>query len=91
MGELALLREVQAALRRGDPARALNAIDSATRSDSPRVLEEEFAVARVLALCDLGRVSDAQRAADAFLSRFAQSPLAARVSRSCAYARRDER
>jgi len=75
------LREARAALKGGDASRALSLLDE--QSAAGPQLREERAAARVLALCDLGRVDDARAAAARFLAESPRSPMADRVRASC--------
>jgi hypothetical protein len=82
--EAARLREVQRALRDGDPDRALRSLESPGASPAGGVLGEERLAARVQALCLAGRTAEA-RAALAELRRLSlRSPQLARLSSSCA-------
>ncbi len=76
------LREARAALKGGDAARALSLLDE--RGAAGAQLREERAAARILALCELGRVADAQALGGRFLAESPRSPLADRVRASCA-------
>lgn len=80
--ELELLRRVQAALRQRDGARALQELDAQPRA--PGALAAEQQAARILALCLLGRVDEARRAALAFASAHPDSPQKAAIAGSCA-------
>jgi hypothetical protein len=80
--ELALLAEVQAALRRGDGASALRRLDAHVTTD--RQLAAERSAARVLALCALGRVQEARRAAAVFVREHPGSVQRDAVERACA-------
>ena len=82
--ELDLLHEVHAALRARQADRALALLDRWGRSSGPRPLDEEAEAARVSALCQLGRDSDAQRAIERFVARWPGSPLASRLQGGCA-------
>ncbi len=86
--ETRLIRAGIAALHGGDPAAALAFFDEHARSYPNGALAEERAAEGVTALCDLGRVDEANRAAAAFVVQHPGSPLAARVSASCAGASR---
>ena len=80
--ELAALARAQAALRRGDGAAALIALDAP--SPRPPQLAAERATLRILALCAVGRSAEARRAATA-LERLEPGSLQRDViSRSCA-------
>jgi hypothetical protein len=82
MEETRRLREARAALKGGDAARALSLLDE--RGAAGAQLREERAAARILALCDLGRVADARALGARFLAESPRSPLADRVRASCA-------
>jgi hypothetical protein len=79
--ELALLFDVQQALKRGDGAAALRRLDEHHTSDRQLVAERQ--AARVFALCAAGRIDEARSAAAEFLSRHAASPQRATVERAC--------
>ncbi|HEU5076397.1 MAG TPA: hypothetical protein VFU02_19530 [Polyangiaceae bacterium] len=80
--ELAVLARAQAALRRGDGATALQALDGSP-ARTPQ-LAAERATLRVLALCAVGRPAEARRVAAA-LQRLEPGSLQRDViSRSCA-------
>jgi hypothetical protein len=81
--EAQLLRDADAALRSGDPALALSVLDQHDASFPHGVLNEECEAERVLALCALGKISDAKKIAATFLRDHAGSPLAGRVQSSC--------
>ncbi|AKU98616.1 hypothetical protein AKJ09_05280 [Labilithrix luteola] len=82
--EMAVMREVQVALRSHDAARALAALDAHDARFGGGALAEERAAARVIALCDLGRQAEASAARSAFLASFPRSLQAERVRRACA-------
>ena len=81
--ELSQLGDAQIALdqRRGD--RALRLLDAYTAGHPQGALWEESAALRVLALCALGRPSEAREAAASLLREAPSSPVAARVRTSC--------
>jgi hypothetical protein len=79
--EAAELREAHRAMQGGDPARALAVLDG--RQAKGNALREEREAARVLALCQLGRVDEARAAAARFLQSSPRSPLADRVRGAC--------
>ena len=81
--ELALLQEAHAALRANEGARALRLLEEHSRRFPNGELGEESEAARVFALCELGRVSEARDVAGRFLREHPRSPLAQRVSRAC--------
>ncbi len=70
--ELRLLAEARAALRDGDPERALVLTDRHRARFGAGAMTEEALAARILALCALGRVEEG-RAASAQLERLAPS------------------
>jgi hypothetical protein len=75
------LREAYGAMQGGDPARALALLDEQQAKGS--ALREEREAARVLALCQLGRVDEGRAAAARFLQASPRSPLADRVRNAC--------
>jgi hypothetical protein len=77
------LREAHGALQAGDAQKAL-----ALLGEQGGQLGEERAAARVLALCQLGRVAESEAARAAFLREHPRSPLADRVRGGCAPAPR---
>ena len=82
--EMLLLRTAQLALREHDGARALDALDAHARRFPTGLLAEERAAARVLALCEAGRLAEAADARASFLTTHPSSPHVDRVRRSCA-------
>jgi hypothetical protein len=80
--ETADLREAHRAMQSGDPARALAVLDRQENKGS--ALREEREAARVLALCQAGRVEEGRAAAARFLQASPRSPLADRVRGACA-------
>jgi hypothetical protein len=80
--ETALLAAANAELRGSDARRALALLDGYETRYPAGVLREEVLATRVIARCELGD-ANARRAADAFLTRHAASPLAPRVRTSC--------
>jgi RNA polymerase sigma-70 factor (ECF subfamily) len=81
--EVAILRRIDEALRKGDGRGALEAIEEHRRSFGSGALVEEREASRVLALCELGRRDEAVRYASEFRRRFPRSPSAVRVDGSC--------
>lgn len=73
------LREAHGALQAGDPQKALGLL-----GEQGGQLDEERAAERVIALCQLGRVAEAEVARAAFLREHPSSPLAGRVRGGCA-------
>lgn len=84
--ELLLLKQVQTALRRGDGREALRLLDAHPTSE--RRLAAERGVARILALCAIGRNDEARRAADGFIAEHPESMHREVVANSCAMAKR---
>lgn len=83
--QVAAIREARAAIRRGDGASALVALDTGLPQGQGGPLEQEAILARVSALCLLGNVTAAKHSAEQFLARFPDSLLAPRVRNSCAF------
>ncbi len=82
--ELELLHRAQSAWRAREAARALSIVDE-HRARYPRsALRVEREGLQVLALCELGRKSEAARVARALLAREPLSPLRAAIEQSCA-------
>jgi hypothetical protein len=77
--EARLVHEGVAALRTGEPARALTLFDAHAALYPRGALAEERAAERVFALADPGRAAEARAAAAEFLRAHPASPLAARV------------
>ncbi|HEY7376427.1 MAG TPA: hypothetical protein VIF57_29985 [Polyangia bacterium] len=77
--EARLVHEGVAALRTGEPGRALTLFDAHAALYPRGALAEERAAERVFALVDLGRAAEARAAAAEFLRAHPASPLAARV------------
>lgn len=80
--ELELLQRVQAALKRGEASSALRALDAHQTTDSTLLAERR--AARILALCQLGQIDDARRAAADFVQQHPESLQRAAVEGSCA-------
>jgi hypothetical protein len=74
-------------LRDGRAAQAIAALDAQSALYAGGALGEEREVARIEALCALGRADDAREAGTSFLSAHPRSILAARVRASCAASR----
>ncbi len=81
--ETRLLRDADASLRTGDATTALARLDEHAARFPNGILSEERAAERVLALCSLGRTTEARADADRFLRDRPRSPLAARVRTAC--------
>lgn len=77
------LREAHGALQGGDPQRALSLLDEQSAAYAQGELREERAAARVLALCNLGRIDEARAAANRFLRDNPHSPLSDRIRKGC--------
>lgn len=82
--EIALLRSARAALDRRDAARALALLDQHRALYPLGTLQQEQLVTRVLALCVLGRDSEARAAARELKRAAPRSPHLARIRASCA-------
>jgi hypothetical protein len=80
--EIALLAFVQTALEHGNGAEALRRLDAHVTNDRQFVAERR--AARIMALCQLGRVSEAERLAVVFFRENPDSVQRTAVERSCA-------
>jgi hypothetical protein len=85
--ELETLRRAQAALKRGDGAAALHELDAHELPEG--ALLAELQAARILALCVVGRIGDARRAAEEFARQHPGSPQQAAIASSCANVKRN--
>jgi outer membrane protein assembly factor BamD (BamD/ComL family) len=72
-----------AALKAGDAASALDALDEHARRFPNGILAEERASQRVVALCSAGRIAEAQAEGERFLREHPLSPAATRVRGAC--------
>jgi hypothetical protein len=78
--EVGVLGSVRAALHAGEPARALSLLESHRATFARGMLREEFLAARVMALRDLGRRTEAAAALAQFVAEMPTSPLAAALA-----------
>jgi hypothetical protein len=82
-GEVRLLEEADAELRRGDAEAAVARLaEHSARYPSGALVDEREAI-RAMALCRLGKVAEGKMVADRFLSATRKSSLAARVRVAC--------
>lgn len=81
--ELALLQKVQVALSQGRGQQALDLLSAHQTTDHQ--FASERAAARILALCKLGRKSEAKQAADSFLKHHPQSVHSAAINNACPF------
>lgn len=82
-GEVRLLEDADAALRRGDTDTALTRLaDHAAKYPSGTLSHEREGV-RAIALCRAGRLAEGKNAADAFLSAMQNSSLGSRIRTAC--------
>jgi hypothetical protein len=82
-GEVRLLEEADADLRRGDAEAALARLgEHASRYPSGTLADEREGV-RAIALCRAGRIAEGRAAADRFLTAARKSSLATRVRTAC--------
>ncbi len=81
--EIALLQSAHDSLKKGDADRALILLDRHRAQFPNGALAEERDVERVVALCDLGRASEAHELAQSFLAAHPNSSHAERVRASC--------
>ena len=82
--EVQLLEDAHRELSAGRAARALALLDEHGARFPSGELRGERMAARVFALCELGRIDEARRAAELFLAFAPSSPLVPRVRASCA-------
>jgi hypothetical protein len=82
-GEMKLLRQADGALRRGDSAAALVAINKHAALYPSGVLSQEREGVRAIALCNAGSMSQGQAAARRFLAQASKSPLSSRIRSAC--------
>jgi hypothetical protein len=82
-GEMKLLRQADAALRRGDSAAALAAVNKHAALYPTGVLSQEREGVRAIALCGAGSMSQGQAAARRFLAQASKSPLSSRIRSAC--------
>jgi hypothetical protein len=81
--EVRALANAQRELRAGRAALALSLLDAQAAQFSGGKLEQERQVARAVALCALGRASEARALAERLLQHDPDSPLAARLRNTC--------
>ena len=81
--EIAAIRRARAALRDGDGAAALRALDEYAREFGAGEFAEEATVLRMTALCRLGRVAAGQKLQRTFLATRPRSPLAGQAAHAC--------
>jgi hypothetical protein len=79
------LEAAQEQLAAGQGQRALEILDRHRAEFPAGALAEERDFARVIALCQLGRQSEASASAQAFLRATPSSPLVPRLRKSCAF------
>jgi hypothetical protein len=78
-----LLRQADGALRRGDSAAALAAVNKHAALYPTGVLSQEREGVRAIALCSAGSMSQGQAAARRFLAQASKSPLSSRIRSAC--------
>jgi outer membrane protein assembly factor BamD (BamD/ComL family) len=83
--QIAAIREARLAIRQGNGAAALSALDGAFVQGQSGPLEQEATMARISALCLLGDRARARRTSEQFLSRYPESNLAGKIRSSCAF------
>lgn len=81
--ELKLLSAARDGLKRGDSSQAMQHLEEHERRFPSGILAMEARALGVDALCAGGRREAAREAAEAFLKRWPESPLAARVRSAC--------
>jgi hypothetical protein len=82
--EIALLQQAHQALRAGNPAAALSLLDGPTSPLDASPLAEEAQLARISALCQLGRAAEAHTATERLLATWPGSPASKRLGDGCA-------
>jgi hypothetical protein len=82
-GEVRLLEEADADLRRGDADAALARLAEHAAKYPSGTLADEREGVRAIALCRAGRVAEGKAAADRFLTAARKSSLATRVRTAC--------
>jgi hypothetical protein len=82
--EVRLMNGAQAALRSGDPKRALQLLAEHARRFPNGKLADARMVTRMSALCSMGLSDEARREAGHFLARNPHSPFSERVRNICA-------
>ena len=82
--EVKLMTAAQAALRAGDPKRALHLLAEHARRFPNGKLSSARMVAHMVALCSLGKAGEARGEAERFLAKNPSSPFADRVKSVCA-------
>jgi hypothetical protein len=83
-GDVALVRAAYQALRAGDATRSLTLLDEHARRFPASALAEERDATRVLALCNLGRTSDARAAFDRYTRAYPSGVQLKAFPSSCA-------
>jgi len=81
--EMALLKRAHKAIASGNHARALEKVEQHAKSFPKSMLAEERELARIRALCGLGKQAAADKAAASFRKRFARSHLVKRLDGTC--------
>jgi outer membrane protein assembly factor BamD (BamD/ComL family) len=81
--EFALLQHAHSELSAGHAAQALVLLERHTAEFPHGKLEQTREVARMLALCQLGRAQEARTRAQHFLAQHPSSPFAGRVRQVC--------
>jgi hypothetical protein len=81
--QLPILRRVRAELAEHHPAQVLTLLDHDASALRSGPLVEEAELARVSALCQIGRTADAQSAIERFVARWPGSPMAMALRSGC--------
>ncbi len=82
--EIALLQQARQALQAGNPATALSLLDGPGSPLDASPLAEEAQLARISALCQLGRTSEAHSAMQRLVVAWPGSPASKRLGDGCA-------
>lgn len=84
-GQISAIRDARTAIRRGDGAAALAALNRGFVAGQSSPLAQEAALVRVSAYCAMGDLSAARRTAEQFLVNYPASPLGSKIRSSCAF------
>jgi len=85
--EIAIVRDARAALRDGDTARALRALEEHAQRFQRGEFVEEATVLRITALCRAGKIGKGLELTERFLESHGHSPLAGQAAQACESAR----
>lgn len=83
VAEVRMLTEAQTLLRNGQPRAALDSLRQYDGRFGASPLRPDVEAVRLLSVCELGRVVDAQAAVDAFVTAYPGSPHEPRIRNAC--------